>query len=98
MPGNQGRVELQGPSVSSPGWVCSRSAPGPSLPTLHSWPRPLPRGYGFFPQEAQGCSKHYLGQVLLEGLQGEDHGGSYSPVIMPGETEQGVRATVATEP
>lgn len=78
---------------------CSQSAPGPSLPMLHFLAKgPLPQHYGHFPQEAQWCSNLYLGQVLLECLQGEDHGGSYSPVIMPGETEQGVRATVAAGP
>lgn len=52
-------------------------------PTLRLWPL-APGG--------PGCSNHYLGQVLLEGLQGQDHGGSYSPVIMPGGTERGVGA------
>lgn len=56
------------------------------------------QGWAHFPQQAWWCSNHYLGQVSLEGLQGEDHGGSHSPVIMPGETEQGVRAAAATGP
>lgn len=86
-------------SLFSQSGSCSQSAPGLSLPTLQFLAKgPLPQHYGHFPQEAQRRSNLYLGQVFLECLQGEDHGGSYSPVIMPGETEQGVGATVAAGP
>lgn len=65
----------------------SRSAPGRLCPPSTSLPRALPPPrLWLLPLEAQGCSSHYLGQVFLEGLQGEDHGGGYSPVVMPGET------------
>ena len=69
-------------SLSSPSGSCNPSVPGPSLPTLPVLAKGPPS-----PRRSGGSSNHYLGQVFLKGLQGQDHGGSYSPVIMSAETD-----------
>lgn len=96
---NQGRVALCPHSLGEasgalksrlPEWVLQPVSLRPisaRVPLPGQGPPAYPQAMASFPRRPSGAANHYLGQVLLEGLQGEDHGGSYSPVIMPGETE-----------